>query len=126
MEAYLKEQYNVYEDERYLTSVDDLEDFIRDCDNLFDCGQGYYTDEETIICKIEDKFYRVTAIAEIESSKQEYGDRLYRVGRIKSVTYEEIEKPKPKDKSFYTYELELTDDQRRSPEWFMKENYIEF
>ncbi len=126
MEAYLKEQYNVYEDEKYLTNVDELEDFIRDCDDLFDCGQGYYNDEETIICKIGDKFYEVTAEVEIESSKQEYGDRLYRAGRLKSVTHKEIEKPQPKNKNIYTYELELTDDQQRSLEYFMKENHIQY
>lgn len=96
MEKYLIEQYGVIEEERYLTSVDDIEDFVRDMDDLFDCGQGYYSDEAELILKIGGKFYLVNVTAKINSSKQEYGDRLYWSEGIESLSYKEIEKPQPK------------------------------
>jgi hypothetical protein len=127
MEQYLKEQYNVFEDEKWLTNEDEIVGYFKDCGSDFlDCGQGYYDDNTSIICKISEKFYKVKIEAEIMSAKQDVGDRLYWVEDIKDVTYEEIEKPKPKDKISVTYNLSITEDQKRSLEHFMKEYYIEF
>jgi hypothetical protein len=126
MEQYLIDQYGVIEDEKYLTSVDEIEDFVRDLDDLFDCGQGYYQEEAEVILKIGDKFYAVKVKAEIVSSKQDRGDRLYWVERIESVTYREIEKPQPKEVLSEYYRLEITADQKKNLEMFLKEYNMEF
>ncbi len=127
MENYLKEEYNVYEDERYLTNASEITKYFTECGTDFlDCGQGYYEDEASLICKIGENFYNVKIQAEIMSAKQDVGERLYWVDCIKSVTYEEIDKPQPKDKVKVTYNLSITEDQKRHLEWFMKENHIEF
>ena len=123
MEQYLIEDYNVIEDKRYLTEESEIETYFRDSGyDLFDCGQGYYQDEATSICKIRDKFYKVRIIAEIMSSKQDRGDRLYWVESIESVTYEEIEKPKPKGRQYTTYRVLVTKREKESLEGFMSEN----
>lgn len=125
MEKYLKEEYNIFEDENYLKNKEDIEDYFKDdYGDLLDCGQGYYQDKANVICKIGEKFYNVTIQAEIGSAKQDYGDRLYWVEGIKSVVYEEIEKPKPKEKFKITYNLELTEYQRKMLENFFEKNYI--
>lgn len=98
MEQYLVDQYGVVEDENWLTDANEIEDYFSDnFREHFDCGQGYYEDEADIICKIGDKFYNVHMTVEIESAKQDRGDRLYWAENLLSVTYEEIEKPKPKE-----------------------------
>lgn len=127
MEKYLIEQYDVYEDKNWLTSEDEIADAFMDIGREFlECGQGYYQDEESIICKIGDKFYQVDIYAEIMSAKQDVGDRLYWVEDIEKVEYKEIAKPQPKDTEFVTYKLELTESQKNKLEDFMKENHIEF
>jgi hypothetical protein len=127
LETYLKEQYNVFEDEKYLTSESEIMDYFKDCgSDYLDCGQGYYEDEANVICKISDKFYSVKIKAEIMGAKQDVGDKLYWVDYISMVTYEEIDKPAPKNKVNVTYNLSITEDQKRYLEYTMKENYIEF
>lgn len=64
--------------------------------------------------------------AEIDSQWQEYGDRLYWIEDISSVEYEEIEKPKPKEKIKIIYNLELNKDQKLALEEYMKELFIKF
>ena len=97
MEQYLKDQYNVREIS-YLKSEDDIVPyFMEDPYDYFDCGQGYYEDEVEVIVKIKDKFYSVKITAEIGSSKQDRGDRLYFVEGAESVEYKEIEKPVDKN-----------------------------
>ncbi|QNR65400.1 hypothetical protein IAQ67_16020 [Paenibacillus peoriae] len=126
MEQYLIDEYGVVEDKKWLTKPSDIESyFSEDASDYFDCGQGYYEDETSLICKIADKFYHVTINAEITSSKQEYGDRLYRVESISSVKFREIDKPLPKEKTLVNYSLMLTKDQKRSLEHFIKEYKIE-
>ena len=125
MEQYLKDDYNVIEDENYLKSESDIKDYFG---NLaledMDCGQGYYTDEYDWICKIGEKFYEVHAIAEIGSSKQDYGDRLYWIEQIKSIDYNEIEKPLPKKRYLCTYRFNLNNDQIRILENFIEEKKL--
>src|SRR5690625_6296404 len=93
MEKYLIEQYGVIEDEGYLKEESDIEDYFEDYarENM-DCGQGYFQDEAEFICKIGDKFYEVYVSAEIESAKQDIGDRLYWIGGFNEISYREIEK----------------------------------
>lgn len=127
MEKYLKDEYDVYEDERYLTKEENIESFFKDCGRDFlDCGQGYAEDETTIICKIADNFYKVKIKAELGSSKQEIGDRLYWIENIESVEYEKIPKPLPKEKTSYRYDMDLTEYQKRELENKMDALNIEF
>jgi hypothetical protein len=127
MESYLKEQYDVFENEHYLTQESEIVEYFTDNGSDFlDCGQGYYQDEAEIICKVSDKFYKVNIKASVVGQKQDVGDRLYWVDEIRSVTYEEIEKPKPKEKMVVTYHLELTKEQKRALESFMRQNYINY
>ncbi|ATF13518.1 hypothetical protein A616_16500 [Brevibacillus brevis X23] len=127
MEAYLEEQYDVFEDENYLTQESDIVQYFTDSGReFFDCGQGYYQDEAELICKVSDKFYKVKIEASIVGEKRDVGDKLYFVDEIKSVTYEEIEKPEPKEKVSVTYQLELTEQQKSALENFMRQHYIEY
>ncbi|MFC8686055.1 hypothetical protein [Brevibacillus porteri] len=127
MEAYLKEQYDVIEDENYLTQESDIIEYFTDNGrDFFDCGQGYYQDEAELICKVGDKFYNVKIEASIVGEKRDVGDKLYFVDDIKSVAYEEIEKPKPREKVSVTYQLELTEEQKSTLENFMERSYIKF
>lgn len=126
MDSYLIEEYGVIEDKRGLTKESDIEDYFEDNGrDYFDCGQGYYMEETSVICKIGEKFYEVEIEAEIGSSKQDIGDRLYWVERISNVEYEEISKPTPKRKELYQYNVLLTEEQRLKLEVFLKENHIE-
>ena len=98
MEQYLIDDYGVLETID-ISTVDDIVDYFTDMGpDYLDCGQGYYQDTDTVIVKIGDKFYDVTFTAEIGSSKQDRGDRLYWVERINKVTFEERPKPEPKVK----------------------------
>ncbi len=126
MEKYLIEQYDVFEDAKYLTKEEDIVDYFKDDGREhFDCGQGYYQDEANLICKVADKFYDVTLYAEIMSAKQDIGDRLYWVEDITDVQYREIDKPLPKDKENVTYNLRLTAEQKTGLERYMENNHIE-
>jgi hypothetical protein len=127
MEKYLKDEYDVFEDEKYLTKEEQIEDYFKDCgQEWLECGQGYAQDEATILCKIADKFYEVKIEAELGSSKQEYGDRLYWIDEITSVDYEEITKPEPKEKFVCKYSLVLTQEQKYALENYMNQLHIEF
>lgn len=127
MERYLIEQYDVFEDEEWLTSEGDIEEYFDDYGrDLMECGQGFYEDEAEIICKIGDKFYNVTIYAEIASAKQDRGDRLYWVERISKVSYKEIPKPVPIATEEILYSIIVTDEQKELLERFMNENYIKY
>lgn len=126
MEEYLIKEYDVFEDKKYLTKEEEILYYFEDNGrNFLDCGQGYYQDEVDLICKIGDKFYSVFIQAEIMSAKQDVGDRLYWVEYISDVTYQEIDKPQPKEKTKVQYNLLLTGEQKAKLESFMKDNNIE-
>lgn len=125
MEQYLIDEYSVVEDENWLTDESQIEEYFRDSGSEYlDCGQGYYQDEAEVICKIGDKFYEVKLEAEILGAKQDIGDKLYWVENIRLVTYQEIEKPQPKEKSIYEYRLALTKEQAYKLEKYLKDNKI--
>lgn len=105
MEDYLKDQYNVHEDKKWLTSEEDIVPYFNDDYGIFDCGQGYYEDIKEIIAKIGEKFYKVIITANIDSQKMDRGDRYYFVDSINEVTYTEISKPVDKEKSKVKYIL---------------------
>lgn len=107
MEQYLKDQYNVYEDSKWLKDESQIVETFKDIGvDYLDCGTGYLQEAAEVICHINGKFYKVLIEAEITSSKQDRGDRLYWVDHIKNVTYEEIEKPKKKDDSLISLRIE--------------------
>ena len=127
MEQYLIDDYGVIEDKEYLTKEENIKDYFSDdAYDYFDCGQGYYQDETSVICCIGDKFYKVEITAEIGSSWQDRGDRVYYVDRISSISYVEIEKPKPKEKVSLSCKITTTKGKLKSLEVFMKENKIEY
>lgn len=127
MEKYLIEQYDVFEDPKYLTKESEIIDYFMDGgSDYFDCGQGYFQDEANFICKIGSKFYDVTIYAEIASAKQDVGERLFWVDDILNVEYRETEKPRPKDKTNVSYNLSITKKQKDKLEEFMRENFIDY
>ena len=66
------------------------EDFYQDdSHHLFNCGQGFYEEEVYEYCFIQDVFFEVCIRAEIISSKQDVGDRLYWVDSIDSIEIKE-------------------------------------
>ncbi len=110
-EQYLINEYQVFESE-YLKHELQLEDYpFTDIDGLFDCGQVYATYEEELLVKIGNRFYDVTITVEVNSSKQDIGDRLYWVEGIESVTWERTEKPKPKEREYFSITGKYTKDQ---------------
>jgi hypothetical protein len=121
IEEYLKTQYNVLVDKIFLKHVDQIEKYFSDSTEYFGCGQGYYEDEVDRIVFIDNKFYKVTLFAEIGSSKQDRGDRLYWAERIEKVEYEEIEKPKEEIPKQYNFILILTLKQKEALDNFIKE-----
>ncbi len=127
IEEYLISQYNVYQDENYLTHESQIEEVFKDIGSEYlECGQGYCQDEAEIIVKIGKKFYNVHVHAELGSAKQDRGDRLYWVEEIDRVTYEEIEKPKEKEELHYSYKIKLNKDTKKFLENLLKENSFEF
>lgn len=107
MEQYLKDQYNVYEDSKWLKDESQIVETFKviGADHL-DCGIGYLQEAAEVICHINGKFYKVLIEAEIASSKQDRGERLYWVDYINNVTYEEIEKPNKKDVNLIVLRIE--------------------
>lgn len=103
LDPILKEQYNIIEDAENLSEVNDIEYYFSESDDDFDCGQGYYEDTITRIVYIDGKYYEVIVTANIVSSKQDRGDRLYWAEDIKSVVYTEIPEPKPKSEELFTF-----------------------
>ena len=107
MEQYLKDQYNVYEDLKWLKDETQIVETFKDIGaDYLDCGIGYSQEAAEVICHISGKFYKVLIEAEITSSKQDRGDRLYWVDYITNVTYEEIDKPKRKDDNLIVMRIE--------------------
>jgi len=85
----------VFDSEQHLKDV--FENTIYDC---LDCGQGYYEDTISTIMKIGNKFYDVTVTAEIGSSKQDRGDKLYYIEGVETITILEHEIT-PEEKGAY-------------------------
>lgn len=124
-EQYLIDDYGVMEDEKYLQHESQFADYFSDFSELFSCGQGYYNDKITVISKIGNRFFLVNLEAEIDSKKQDVGDRLYWVESVSVKSYQEIEKPLPKTRKDYTLKLiDITEAQYNSIISHIKENKI--
>ena len=124
IEQYLLDDYSIIQDINYLKDEIQIKEYFDDIGYDFDCGQGYYTDEITKYIKIGLKYYLVTIKAEIFSSKQNHGDRLYWVESIESVTYKEIEKPKPKELFRTVIKVFVTEKQKIGIMKYLEENNI--
>jgi len=125
-EEYLIKEYGVVENAKYLKCVEQIEDYFKDeYSDLFDCGQGFYQEKASVICKIGGKFYDVLIVAEIGSAKQDRGDRLYWVESIEKVTWKEINKPLPKEKLTFSYEFTLSQDEKFALDSYLKERNFE-
>jgi len=72
--------------DKYMQTIQDIEENFDDylCDRL-ECGQGYYEDELKVVVKTGEIYYDVIAKAEIGSSKQDRGDKLYWVECLESI-----------------------------------------
>jgi len=105
-EQYLFDDWDLFEDEDMLKHPEQIEEYFKDVGyDYFECGQGFAQEEASVYVKIGNKYYDVTINAEIDSSKQDRGDRLYWVESIESVTYEESEKMDPKPRVFTDTEI---------------------
>ena len=71
---------------------DGIVDYYKDCGReYFDCGEGYYEDATTIYVELDSgKIYEVNMEANCEGNKTDWGDRIYFVDEITSVTFKEV------------------------------------
>jgi len=126
MEKYLKVDYDMYEN-KYLTKEEEIQEYFeRNGSEFIECGQGEYEDEAEVLCKVGEKYYKVNIYAEVLGHSMDIGEKLYQVESIKSVIYEEIPKPLPKEITMYKYELNLTEYQKQQLENTMKSLSIDF
>lgn len=125
-EQYLIDDYGLHEfkDLKHESQIPDW--FKSDFNDEFKCGQGFCEDTAVLFVKIGAKFYYVTLTAEICSQRQDRGERLYWVERIQKVEYEETDKPEPKTKHSYTFNMNLSKETLAQIENFLKENEISF
>ena len=72
---------------------DEIVDYYKDMGKAyFDCGEGYYEDASTIYIELDSgKIYEVNMEAECEGNKTDYGERIYFVDKITSVTFKEVD-----------------------------------
>ena len=70
----------------------EIVDYYKDCGKeYFDCGEGYYEEATTIYVELDSgKIYEVNMEAECEGNKTDYGERIYFVDKITSVTFKEV------------------------------------
>lgn len=113
MEEYLTKDFNVLQDSKWLKCEEQIESYFKEMyADYFECGQGFHQNEAEVLVKIGFNFYKVTIYAEILSSKQDRGDRLYWVESVEKVEWEEIPKPKPLERSgLKLYIKDITDDE---------------
>ena len=126
-EQYLFDEYDLFVNETYLSTESDIEPYFKENgSDWLECGQGYCQDTADIFCKVGDKFYDITIIGEVTSSKQDVGDRLYWIDYIKSVTWRETMKPEKLDEFVISYKIEATKFNIDELEQFMTSNKIKF
>ena len=126
-EDYLIDQYKVVENKEWLKTPLQIEDYFLDCGTeYFECGQGFAQDEAYLIVKIGSKFYNVRIKAQIESSKQDFGDRLYWVEGFESISHSEIPKPQPKPVQSFIFNVNAIDEKLQRLKTFLTENNYTF
>lgn len=125
MEQYLVDEYGCieFEDLKHETQIDDYFTGSRDFNDWFECGADTYNDTSEQLLKIGNKFYALTLSAETCSTKNIEGCyRFYWVEHVESVSYKEIDKPKPKDYQVHQYSFSLNKDQKAVLDAFIKAN----
>ena len=72
---------------------DEIVDYYKDMGKeYFDCGEGYQQDDATIYIELDSgKIYEVNMEANCEGNKTDYGERIYFVDKITSVTFKEVD-----------------------------------
>jgi hypothetical protein len=111
---YLYKEHGYTKLEYQLSSPNEIEELFLDVGaDFLECGQGFYTEEDTIRIFLDGKSYAVTIKGTIGSQKQDRGDRLYYIDDITSVTYVEIPTPEPKERKNYPLNdlINVTEDQ---------------
>jgi hypothetical protein len=125
MDNWYLSDHDVIEDERFLSKVEDIQPYFEEnYYDHFDCGQGYYDDEVTKLIKIGDKFYQVRLTADIGSAKQEYGDRLYWVDGLSSVSWMEIQPPTEPTQRYIHLEVCMDENKVERFKKYMESNGI--
>jgi hypothetical protein len=125
-EQYLKDDYDVYECAGMQSHLE-IPGYFKDCgQQFFDCGQGYYEEEADVLVKIGNKFYEVHIEAETDSQRMDVGDRVYWIDKITDVTYEEVEKPKPLLVKEYSYDFNLTLEEKERLEALLEKHNFKY
>lgn len=82
-----------YYESPYLSSEEDIVSHFEDAGkSFFKCGEGEYEEEVSLVCKVGEDFFTVYLSAEIASSKQDIGDRVYFVDYISDISFEKWDK----------------------------------
>ena len=107
MEQYLIDQYDVIDMTEKLESHEDIKQWCSDLDDLeeelFMLDGEVFSEEETIIIKIKDKFYEVTISCESELQRSDYW-KGYKSVLISTQLEKYVRIPKPIEK-INTYEI---------------------
>jgi len=108
---------------KYLENESEIVAYFKDSGNeFFECGQGYYQDEAEVIAKIGNDYFIVELYAEVVSSKQDVGDRLYWVDEIYKVTYSPLSEAKVKEMKNKDITSRIANLQKQIDE--LKEQYV--
>jgi len=121
-DAQIKEDYDIFEDS-YLTNVSQIEEYFTD--NFRDFFDEYtYQDEAIILAKIDKKYVEVIIKAEC---RKILGDccGFYQIDDITSITWEYVSLGL-KERKWYNYECELTEDQQVNLEKYLTNHKIDF
>ena len=123
----LRIDYDIVEDENYLTSKDDIEDYFKDNGrDYIECGQGFFQDEAYLLVRIGEEFFDVTIFAECIGEWQEYGDKVYHVDRITDVTWTQVPTPTLKKRDTCMFVANLTEHEADDIERFLKGRKISY
>jgi hypothetical protein len=77
-DVYVDDRSNELESYAMEDVIDIVHEIISDNEiDIFPCGQGYFTQDAHVYILVGNTLYDVKATAEIESAKQDKGDRLY-------------------------------------------------
>lgn len=131
MEQYLKEQYNVIDLSEELESHEEIKDWCSDLDDLeeelFILDDEVVSEEETVIIKIKDKFYKVVISCESELQRSDYW-RGYKSVLISTKLKKYVEIPKPIEKSniYKNLKLKVRLDKLKEVKNYLTDNNIEF
>ena len=110
---YLYKEHGFTQLEDPITKDEIVEYFMDMGGDFLECGEGFYTEEDTIKVFIEGTSYAVTIKGEIGSQKQDRGDRDYWIEDVTEVTYVEIPTPEPMPRKNYVMDdlINVTEDQ---------------